>query len=103
MTEWPGKQFMASAVAGMINDPSKSEAGRIVRDFLLPGAMAEHAFTSKAVGRLLKKHIDEPVRSGKRTLVLRRDLVHMTKRIYIASTLSFRKLARSLRVCGGLR
>ena len=74
VTRWPDKQFMASAVAGMINDRNKSEAGQIVRDFLLPGAMAEYAFTSKAVGRLLKKHIDEPVRSGKRTLVLRRGL-----------------------------
>jgi len=74
VTQWPDKQFMASAVAGMINDRNKSEAGQIVRDFLLPGAVAEHAFTSKAVGRLLKKHIDEPVRSGERTLVLRRGL-----------------------------
>ena len=44
VTQWPDKQFMASAVAGMINDRNKSEAGQIVRDFLLPGAMAEHAF-----------------------------------------------------------
>ena len=42
--EWPDKQFMASAVAGMINDRNKSEDGQIVRDFLLPGAMAEYAF-----------------------------------------------------------
>ena len=31
-------------------------------------------FSAKSIGRLLKKHIDEPVRCGKRTLVLRRVL-----------------------------
>ena len=76
---WPDQNFMASAVTGMINNRNKDEDGQIVRDVLLPGAMAEHVFTSKTVTRLLKKHIDEPVRGGGRTLALRRELDPHTK------------------------
>lgn len=64
--------FSASVVTAMINNRSKLEDARIVRDVLFPGAMAEHVFTAKTVARMLKKHIDEPIRSGQRTLVLRR-------------------------------
>ena len=73
------KAFLASAVASVINDRYQREDGQIVRDVLLPGAMAEHVFTSKSVTRLLKKHIDEPVRGGGRTLALRRELDPHTK------------------------
>jgi len=39
----------------------------------MPGVEPQHTFTAKSVTRLLKRHLDEPVRSGKRTLVLRRE------------------------------
>ena len=67
---WP-QQFEAKDVAAMINAVSPSEDEQTVRDYLLPGAPAQHMFTTKTVGRLLKKHLDEPVRGGERTLVLR--------------------------------
>ena len=74
MKAWPGKRFLASAVASLINDRNQRDDGQIVRDVLLPGAMAEHVFSSKSVGRLLNKHVDNPVRGSGRTLVLRRSL-----------------------------
>ena len=71
--KWPD-EFTASDVAGMINNPSPNEDEQTLRDYLLPGALPNHVFSAKSIGRLLKKHLDEPVRSGERTLVLRRVL-----------------------------
>ena len=56
----------------MINTQSPNDEEQTLRNFLLPGAQPHHMFTAKAVGRLLKRHLDEPVMSGERTLVLRR-------------------------------
>jgi hypothetical protein len=69
--QWP-EEFTASDVAGMINNQSPDENEQTVRDFLLPGTPAHHVFSAKTVTRLLKRHLDEPVKSGERTLVLRR-------------------------------
>jgi hypothetical protein len=64
-------QFTASDVAGMINIPYPEEDEQTVREHLLPGARTDHQFTSKSIGKRLKQHIDNPVRSGERVLVLR--------------------------------
>ena len=42
-----------------------------LRDFLFGHAPAGFVATSKSVGHRLKAHVDEPVRSGERTLILR--------------------------------
>ena len=68
---WPG-QFTASDVAGMINNQYPNEDESTLRDYLLPGAPPHHVFSAKTVTRLLKRHLDEPVKSGGRALVLRR-------------------------------
>ena len=69
--KWP-QEFTAADVTGMINTQSPNDEEQTLRNFLLPGAQPHHMFTAKAVGRLLKRHLDEPVMSGERTLVLRR-------------------------------
>jgi hypothetical protein len=69
--QWP-KQFMASDVAGMINNPEPNEDEQTLREYLLPGVLPKHVFSPKTITRLLKRHLDEPVRNGTRTLVLRR-------------------------------
>jgi hypothetical protein len=68
--KWPD-QFTARDVAGMINNPSPNEDEQTVREHLLPGALPNHVFSAKSISKRLKQHLDEPVRSGERTLVLR--------------------------------
>ena len=80
---WPDAAFSANAVANLINDRNQRDDGQIVRDVLLPGALAEHVFSAKSVGRLLNKHVDNAVRSGGRTLVLRRGLDPHTKVFFV--------------------
>jgi len=69
--KWP-EQFTASDVAGMINIPYPEEDEQTIRDFLLPGVLPSHQFSSKSIGKRLKQHADNPVRAGERALVLRR-------------------------------
>jgi hypothetical protein len=76
-------KFKASDVADLINrrDADASleldtlrEMNRdsvTLRDFLFGHAPAGFVATPKSVGRRLKAHVDEPVRSGERTLILR--------------------------------
>jgi hypothetical protein len=68
--KWP-EQFTASDVAGMINNPYPNDDEQTLREYLLPGALPNHVFSAKSIGKRLKKHAEEPVRSGERTLVLR--------------------------------
>jgi hypothetical protein len=68
--KWP-EQFTASDVVGMVNNPDPNEDEQTLREYLLPGVPSRTQFSSKSVGKRLKQHLDEPVRSGKRTLVLR--------------------------------
>jgi hypothetical protein len=70
MKKWPD-QFTASDMAGMINTSEPNEDEQTLREFLLPGVQSHHVFSPKSIGRRLKQHLDEPVRSGERTLVLR--------------------------------
>src|SRR5262249_47032466 len=72
---WPTK-FQATHVAVMINSqsslPETEEDQEALREFLLPGATSDQTFSAKTISKMLKKHLDEPVRSGHKTLVLRR-------------------------------
>ena len=93
--KWPD-QFTASDVAGMINNPSPNEDEQTLREYLLPGALPHHVFSAKSIGQLLKQHLDEPVRSGERTLVLRSwEDKHSKLRFYGVRTSRRRRL-----VCG---
>jgi hypothetical protein len=86
--KWPD-QFTASDVAGMINNPSPNEDEQTLREYLRPGALPNHVFSAKSIGKLLKQHLDEPVRSGERTLVLRSwEDKHSKLRIYSVRTIA---------------
>ena len=59
-------------MAGAINNQEPNDDEQTLREYLLPGVHPNHRFSPKTIGKLLKKHLDEPVRSGGRALVLRR-------------------------------
>jgi hypothetical protein len=69
--KWP-HQFTASDVEGMINTPEPNEDEQTLREYLLPGVRPDHRFSSIFIGKRLKKDMDNPVLSGERTLILRR-------------------------------
>jgi hypothetical protein len=58
-------------MAELINNPYPGEDEQMLRDFLLPRAPASHVFSANSISRHLKNHLDGPVNSGGRTLVLR--------------------------------
>jgi hypothetical protein len=64
----------AKDVADLVNDEYSNTDNHIrVREFLFPDARLEFLVASvKSVTRLMASHVDEPVWSGRRTLVLRR-------------------------------
>ena len=66
---WP-MTFSAANVAELVNDWS-DPTGATIREFLYPSAPPNHIATPKSVGKLLKSHLDEPVRHGERTFILR--------------------------------
>ena len=85
---WPD-QFTANDVAGMINNPCPNEDEQTLREYLRPGALPNHVFSAKSIGKLLKQHLDEPVRSGERTLVLRSwEDKHIKLRVYGVRTIT---------------
>jgi hypothetical protein len=71
LSKWGESGFDARDLTEIINSQFPDDDGRLLREYLLPGAPSHHMFSAKTVGRLLKRHLDEPVKSGKRTLVLR--------------------------------
>ena len=82
LEKWPDG-FTASEVAGLINNPSPDANEQVLRDYLLPGALSSYVFSAQTTGRMLKKHLDGPVRSGERTLVLRsQEDKHRKMRVY---------------------
>jgi hypothetical protein len=86
--EWPGK-FTANEVAVMINNPYANEDEQTLREYLRPGALPNHVFSAKSIGKLLKQHLDEPVRVGERTLVLRSwEDKHTKLRVYGVRTIT---------------
>jgi hypothetical protein len=68
--QWP-IQFKAADVAALVNDRSNPR-GTALRDFLFPDAPQNYVASPKSVGRLLAAHVDEPVKSGDYTLILRK-------------------------------
>jgi hypothetical protein len=59
------------------------------REYLRPGALPNHVFSAKSIGKLLKQHLDEPVPSGQRTLVLRSwEDKHTKLRVYAVRTIT---------------
>jgi hypothetical protein len=73
------KEFLAKDVAAFLNTSrifgvdEESSDKKLVRDYLLPGAPADHSFSAKSVGRLLRRHLDNPVKTDDgRMLVLRK-------------------------------
>ena len=86
--KWP-EPFTASDVAGVINNPYPDEDEQTLREYLLPGALPNHVFSAKSIGKRLKQHADEPVRSGERTLVLRSwEDKHIKLRVYGVRTIT---------------
>jgi hypothetical protein len=82
LEKWPAG-FMASEVAGLINNPSPDANEQVLRDYLLPGTLSSYVFSNHTTSRMLKKHLDGPVRSGERTLVLRsQEDKHLKMRVF---------------------
>jgi hypothetical protein len=79
--KWSGA-FAAADVAKFINPHTQTDqygaprapdpSAASLREFLYPGALPNHIATPKSVTKLLKKHSDEPVKAGDRTLILRK-------------------------------
>jgi hypothetical protein len=65
------EKFVATQVAELVNDRSTRQ-GATLRDFLYPGAPPNHVPSAKSVGKRLNNHLDDPVKHGERTLILRK-------------------------------
>jgi hypothetical protein len=68
--QWP-VTFDAAEAATLVNDQANQQ-GAALREFLYPGAATFYAATPKSVAKRLKNHLDQPVKCGECTLVLRR-------------------------------
>ena len=70
LSKWPGG-FEAQEMAEVINDlQSRDEDAQTLRNFLMPGVLADRVFSAQSVTRALGKHRDGPVHSNGRTLTL---------------------------------
>lgn len=69
VTKWPNG-FHTSDVAHLVNN-AYNQVDNALREFLYPGAPSTLVITTRSVGKHLKAHVDEPVKSGDRTLSLR--------------------------------
>jgi hypothetical protein len=65
------EKFVATQVAELVNDRS-TRHGATLRDFLYPGAPPNHVPSAKSVGKRLNNHLDDPVKHGECTLILRK-------------------------------
>ena len=71
LKEWPNT-FVAADIAKFVESNSSDAVARTtLREFLYPGPPSAAAVSSKSVGNRLKEHMDNAVKSGDRTLVLR--------------------------------
>jgi hypothetical protein len=71
LARWTDK-FTAKQVAEVVNNEyDRSPEKSLLRDWLRPDATLNQEISAKTIGRLLKRHLDEPVMSGKRVLTLR--------------------------------
>jgi hypothetical protein len=66
-----GPGFHATDVAVLINDSVNQDA-LTLREFLYPGAPSGLVVAARSVGKRLAAHVDEPVKSGNCTLILRK-------------------------------
>jgi hypothetical protein len=64
-------KFDANEIAQLVNSQIDPR-GTTLREFLYPDEPAGMVATPKSVGKRLKNHIDEPVKAGDRTLILRK-------------------------------
>ena len=63
--------FHATDIAVLINDSFNQDAITL-REFLYPGAPSGLVVAARSVGKRLAAHVDEPVKSGEHTLILRK-------------------------------
>ena len=75
--KWPSPNpsnpavFAAKDAALLVNAQGDPDAAT-VREFLYPAAPPTYVATPKSMAKRLNKHLDEPVKYGERTLILRR-------------------------------
>ena len=67
---WP-KKFKASNVVDLIIIEGGLDSNAL-QEFFYPGAPPGNPVTAKSIGRLLKKYVDDAVKQGDETLILRR-------------------------------
>jgi len=67
---WPEDWVGATTVCDATNSPMHPHR-ETLRGFFCPTLREDDKATPKSVGRRLKKHVGEPVRSGERTLILK--------------------------------
>jgi hypothetical protein len=68
---WP-EGFHASDVAEVMTGFSFDQDALALREFLYPGVTRDFVVAPRSVGKHLAAHVDEPVKSGECTLVLRK-------------------------------
>ena len=79
--KWPSAMVTKSPdLAKLINEHQAQwvpeddrELGTTLREFLYPTLPPGQSVSAKSVGRMLSKHLGNPVRIGKQTLVLKTD------------------------------
>jgi hypothetical protein len=71
MAQTWGSGFHATDVAELINNSFNQDA-LTLREFLYPGAPSGLVVAARSVGKRLAAHVDEPVKSGECTLILRK-------------------------------
>ena len=76
--KWPeAGRFQASGVARSLNDRSEyqidvdKERAAILRDFMFPKLPPNQDVSAKAVGKVVKRHVGEPVLAAGVTLILK--------------------------------
>jgi hypothetical protein len=70
--KWGDKHFVAKDAESVVNNAFEDEHGRTIREFLYPTLEQGAKVSARSVGKALKWHVDNPVRSGSQTFVLRR-------------------------------
>jgi hypothetical protein len=75
---WPNTSFEAAAVARLVNDQENPPGSTTLREFLYRGERV-HAVSPNSVGKRLNNHVDEPVKHGDHTLILRKQRDAHTK------------------------
>lgn len=69
--EFPAPANFTAASVAEITNQQHNYKGKALKEFLYPGQPDNLMVTAKSVGRMLKQHVGNVVRSGDKTLVLR--------------------------------